>query len=301
MGRPLLLVATFALAALPGCTPASTERSEPRYILGEPYSLGGLWSYPKEEFGRSEAGLAAVLPDRRPGRRTANGEIFDPGLLMGSHRTLQLPALVTVWNLETGHEIRLRLNDRGPEQPGRVIGLSARAAALLGIPPGGTAQVRVSVEDGPSRALARALPSSERLAPQIEAAPVAAVERETLAPLPGARQAERVREAARGPAIPAAPDATAELPPDPLPEQVRQRGPQPGRLLVEVGSFFRRDLAQRQAAQLGGLGARVEPFGGGRQPQYRVRLGPFPDVATADRAIAAVLAAGLPEVKLLVE
>jgi rare lipoprotein A len=45
----------------------------------------------------------------------------------------------------------------------------------------------------------------------------------------------------------------------------------------------------------------VEAFGEGRRPQYRVRLGPFADVAAADRAVAAVLAAGLPEVALVVE
>ena len=284
--------------ALLACSETPKPKPEARYVIGEPYSLGGLWSYPKEEFGRSETGLAAVLPDRRSGRRTANGEIFDPGLLMGAHRTLQLPAIVSVWNLETGREVRLRVNDRGPVQPGRVIGLSARAAALLGIPPDGTAQVRVTVEDATSRALARALPTRERIAVQVEAMPTAAVEREALAPPPGARQAERVREAPRGPTAAALADASADLPPDPLREQVSQRHAMPGRLYVEAGTFFRRDLAMQQA---GRIGARVEPFGQGRQPQFRVRLGPYTEVAAADRAVAAVLAAGLPEVKLLVE
>jgi len=287
-----------AILALAGCMQPPAPKPAGRYMLGEPYSLGGLWSYPKEEFGRVETGLAAVLPDRRAGRRTANGEIFDPGLPVAAHRTLQLPAIVTVWNLENGLEMRVRLNDRGPAQPGRVIGLSARAALLLGIPEGGTAQVRVSVDDAPSRALARALPSTERQAVQVEAVPSAAVERESLAPIPGARQAERLREAPRGPAIAAVADAAADLPPDPLPEQRMQRYAMPGRLYVEAGTFFRRDLALRQAARVGG---RAEPFGQGRTPQYRVRLGPYPDVASADRAVAAVLRAGLPEVQLLVE
>ncbi|MDO9708630.1 septal ring lytic transglycosylase RlpA family protein [Paracraurococcus lichenis] len=292
-------LAALGLAlALAACERAPAPKPDARYMLGEPYSLRGLWSYPKEEFGRVETGLAAVLPDRRAGRRTANGEIFDPDRLVGAHRTLQLPAIVTVWNLETGRELRLRVNDRGPAQPGRVIGLSARAAALLGIPPGGAAQVRVAVEDAPSRALARALPSTERLGPQVEAVQVGTVERESLPPPPGARQAERVREAPRGPAVATLAAGSRDLPPDPLPEQVVQRAAMPGHLYVEAGSFFRRDLALRQASR---IGARVEPFGEGRTPQWRVRLGPFRDVAAADRAVAAVLSAGLPEVKLLVE
>jgi rare lipoprotein A len=293
--RRAALLAGLALAA---CTQAPAPRPEARYMLGEPYSLGGLWSYPKEEFGRTETGLAAMLPDRRAGRRTANGEIFDPARLMGAHRTLQLPAIVTVWNLETGLELKVRVNDRGPPQPSRVIGLSARAAQLLGMSAGGTAQVRVTVEDAPSRALARALPTTERGGAQVEAAPTATIERETLAPLPGAQQASRLREGPRDRAAVTIADPAAELPPDPLPETLAQRPAMSGRLHVEAGTFFRRDLAVRQAQR---IGARVEPFGEGRMPQYRVRLGPYPDAAAADRAVAAVLAAGLPEVKLLVE
>jgi rare lipoprotein A len=293
--RWAVLGAGLALAA---CMPPRAPQPDGRYMLGEPYSLGGLWSYPKEEFGRTEAGLAAVLSDTRAGRRTANGEIFDPSRMVGAHRTLQLPAIVTVWNLENGREVTLRLNDRGPVQPGRVIGLSARAAVLLGIPAGGTAQVRVTVQDAPSRALARTLPTTERGGAQVEAAPAVVVERETLAPIPGARQAERVREAPVGRVAATLVDGVAEMPPNPLPEILVQLQARPGLLHVEAGSFFRRDLALRQALR---IGARVEPFGDGRQPQYRVRLGPYRDVADADRAVAAVLAAGLPEVKLLVE
>jgi rare lipoprotein A len=292
--RRAALGAGLLLAA---CTPQPAPRPEARYVIGEPYSLGGVWSYPKEEFGRSETGLAAMLPDRRPGRRTANGEIVDPRRLIGAHRTLQLPAIVAVTNLENGRTLRLRVNDRGPEQAGRVIGLSARAAELLGIPPGGTAQVLLRVEDAPSRALARGLPSRERPAVEVAAAPRAEVAAESLAPLPGSRQAASGRAVPRDTVAPLA-EASAALPPDPLPEAVSLGAPRPGRLLVEAGTFFRRDLAHRQAARIGG---RVEAFGAGGQLQYRVRLGPFADVAAADRAVATVLAAGLPEVKLLVE
>jgi rare lipoprotein A len=91
------------------------------------------------------------------------------------------------------------------------------------------------------------------------------------------------------------------MPPIRLPEEVIARPAMTGRLVLEAGSFFRRDLAQQQAARIAGLGARVEPFGSGRQQQYRVRIGPFPDLAQADRALTGVLGAGLPEVKLTVE
>lgn len=296
------LTALALAAALTACTRTPPlQQSEPRYMVGQPYEMGGVWSYPREDFSLSETGLAVVLPDAKPGRRTANGEIFDPAQLMGAHRTLQLPVILTVWNLETGREIRLRVNDRGPAQPGRILGVSRRAAELLGIAAGGSAQVRITVEAAPSRALAGALPGTENAALPIATAPSAAVETESLAPLPGARSADRVRQAAAGPRVlaTAMPEPTA--PPERLPENVAQRGAMPGRLLVEAGTFFRRDLAQRQAARLAGLGARVEPFGSGRQQQFRVRLGPYMSPAEADRAVSGVLGAGLPEVRIIVE
>ena len=294
--------AALALALLAaGCgRQAPPPAPAGRYLLGEPYAMGGLWSYPREDFGLEESGVAAVLPRGRPGQRTANGEAYDPDRLVGAHRTLQLPAILTVLNLETGRELRIRVNDRGPTQPGRVVGLSPRAARLLGIPPDGAAQVRIRVETGPSQALAAALPSPDRPALAMAAAPRAAVEREALPPLPGMREASLRPALAQAAARPAA-ETRPELPPDPLPEAVASRPAQPGRLLIEMGRFFRRDLAQRQAARIPGLRPRVEPFGGGRQPQFRVVAGPFPDIPAADQAVAAVLRAGLPEVRLLVE
>ena len=91
--------------------------------------MGGVWSYPREDHGLSESGLAVVLPEGARGRRTASGEVYNPAALVAAHRTLQLPAVVSVWNLDTGREVRVRVNDRGPESPGRVIGLARRRVA----------------------------------------------------------------------------------------------------------------------------------------------------------------------------
>ena len=302
------LASSLLLALLAGCKPPPPQpQAAPRYVIGQPYRMGGLWSYPREDFARQETGLAAVLPDSAAGRRTANGEIHDPAGLMAAHRTLQLPAIVTVTNLENGRSLLLRVNDRGPENPARLLGLSRRAATLLGVPANGAAQVRLMVEGEASRALAAALPSTERVELPIAAAPVrAGVEREELAPPPGARSAGTARQGSPQPSTGPVASAVAEspaamLPPERLPERVMQGQASPGRLLIEAGSFFRRDLAQHQTARLAGLGARVEQSGHGRQAEYRVRLGPFGNVAEADRAFAAVLAAGLPEARLLVE
>jgi rare lipoprotein A len=291
--RVLLLVA----ASLAACAPPP---SDARFVVGEPYALGGVWSYPREDYALSESGLAVALPDAARGRRTFNGEVHDPAALVAAHRTLQLPAVVLVWNLDTGREIRVRVNDRGPSEPGRVIGLSRRAATLLGVAPGQPARVRIAVDPDLSRAVAEGLPGAEGPRLAMAAAPVAVVEREQLAPPPGARavglRPEPVRRTpvlaeASGPA----PSRRASVH---LPEDVAQRGVAPSRLVVEAGTFFRRDLAERRAVALGG---RAEAIGAGRQPQHRVRLGPFATVGEADRALDSALRRGIPDAKIVLD
>ncbi len=288
-----------ALLALAACTPQ--PKPTPRFMVGEPYSLGGLWSYPREDFALREQGVAAVLPRRQPGL-TANGEARDPDALTAAHRTLQLPAIVTVTNLETGLSLKVRVNDRGPEMPGRILGLSPRAASLLGIREGSAAQVRLEVDGEASRALSQGLPSTENRAPPVTAAPRGEVASEALAPLAGAREAAP-RQAAALPGMRAAvvPDAAPTPPPARLPETVTRGAPQPGRLVVEAGSFHSAGAAQRRLASIARLGARLQQEGRGRQATYRIVLGPFGTIAEADRAVAGVVAAGIPEVRLLVE
>jgi len=268
-------------------------------MVGEPYSLGGVWSYPREDHGLSESGLAAVLPDTRRGRRTANGEIHDPAALMAAHRTIQLPAVLRVWNLDTGREVRVRVNDRGPERPGRVLGLSRRAAELLGAGPGEPARVRTAIDPEASRAAAAGLPGAEGAGLAIATAPVGAVEREQLTPPPGARAAPGSGAAALRPAAAVSTEASSPPPlPARLPEEVVQRGVVPSRLLVDAGTFFRRDLAERRAAAVGGA---AEAVGSGRHPQYRVRIGPLATAADADRALEAAMRRGIPDARIVLD
>jgi rare lipoprotein A len=296
-------VALLVLAALAGCarTPPPPSASQPRYVVGGPYQLGGVWSYPREEFGLVETGLAGVAADLRAGRRTANGEVHDPAALMAAHRTLQLPAILRVTNLETGLELEVRVNDRGPANPGRVVELSRRAAELLGIRPGSAAQVRVAVVSEASRALAAGLPNPEAPRLEVAAAPLGAVQREDLAPPPGAAQATRLREARPMPRAAGGPVEVAAASiavPERLPERVQRVPAAPGRLYVEAPGFSRRDLAERQAAR---IGARVEAIGPRGRQTFRVRIGPLNSVAEADRALEATLRAGVSEARILVD
>jgi rare lipoprotein A len=293
---PRRAAALLALAALAGC--ARRPPAAARYTIGAPYQLGGVWSYPREEFDLVQTGLAAVAADRQPGRRTANGEVHDPTSLTAGHRTLQLPAVLRVTNLENGLELEVRVNDRGPANPGRVVELSRRAAELLGMAAGGVAQVRVAVLAEPSRALAAGLPNPEMPTLQVAAAPIGRLDREDLAPLPGAAQAVRPRQAPTASREPPGVATPAAQVPDRLPERVTRGSARPGRLFVETASFGRRDLAERQAAR---IGAHVEATGPRGRQTFRVRIGPLPNVAEADRALERTLRGGVSEARIVVD
>jgi rare lipoprotein A len=79
------------------------------------------------------------------GRRTANGETFDPTQLTAAHRTLPFGTLVRVTNLANGLSVVVRINDRGPFRAGRIIDLSRAAAERLGMIGTGTATVRLEL------------------------------------------------------------------------------------------------------------------------------------------------------------
>ncbi len=113
------------------------------YKVGNPYVIGGVTYVPREDPNYSETGIASWYGPQFHGERTANGEIFDMELVSAAHRTLPMPSLVKVTNLENGRSMVVRLNDRGPYARGRIIDLSKKAAELLGYQTAGTAMVRV--------------------------------------------------------------------------------------------------------------------------------------------------------------
>ncbi|MBX9751731.1 MAG: SPOR domain-containing protein [Roseococcus sp.] len=279
----------LGLLVLAGC--AETPAPQPRYFLGEPYREGGLWSYPKEEFALEEAGIAAIMPVATG--LTANGELRDAQAMVAAHRTLQLPAIVTVTNLDNGRSLRLRVHERGPAMAGRIIAVSPRAATLLGA--SGPFRARVVLDGNASRAAIEGLAGQAAPLP-IATAPVGRVERESLAPPDGARG---TTQAVSATPRPEAVTTTTAREPERLPEQVIQGPPSSGQIWLEAGRFFRRDLAQAQAARIGG---RAEPFGpSGRQQQWRVRSGPYAGIAAADAALARAIALGQPDLRLAVE
>ena len=290
----------FAAALLaPGCTrrPPAAAAPAPHYVVGAGYQSGGAWHYPREDFHYSATGLAAIQPDR-PGL-TADGEPIDPTALTASHPTLQLPAIARITDLETGLQVNVRINDRGPAVPGRLIGLSRRAGDLLGILPGATAPVRVEVDESMSEALRDQLNGGPKL--DVAAAPRTAVTAEALAPPPGIGQSTRGRQpAGASVATTAAPPDTTRIP-DRLPEQVTRVPVGAPSLAITAGSFGQARYAQQVAARLSAIGARVERQRDGGATRYAVVAGPFANVAAADSALDQALRAGVSDAEIVAQ
>jgi rare lipoprotein A len=137
------------------------QESAGTYKVGSAYSVGGTWYRPEESFDYVETGIASWYGPNFDGHRTANGEIYDQDELTAAHRTLQMPCLVRVTNLENGRSVVVRINDRGPYMRGRIIDVSKRAAELLGFIGKGTARVRVAVLSKESREIAEAAKRGE--------------------------------------------------------------------------------------------------------------------------------------------
>ena len=115
------------------------------YKIGDPYQIEGIWYYPKRDLRYDNTGIASWYGDEFAGRFTANGEIFNPNLISAAHKTLPMPSVVRVTNLDNGKALVVRINDRGPYVAGRIIDLSREAANLLGFQKQGTAKVRVQI------------------------------------------------------------------------------------------------------------------------------------------------------------
>src|SRR5216684_3574958 len=151
-GRSLPVVVALGLA-LAGCASSEPKVAghhsrqppgQPVYRV-EPYQVKGVWYTPRADYSYDETGTASWYGPGFDQQLTADNEIYDMNQLSAAHKTLPLPSVVQVTNLQNGRSLRLRVNDRGPFVDGRIIDLSRRAAQMLGFETIGTASVRVRI------------------------------------------------------------------------------------------------------------------------------------------------------------
>ncbi len=91
----------------------------------------------------TQRGEASWYGSKFHGRGTASGEIFDMYAYTAAHRTLPFNTRVRVTFLQTGREVVVRINDRGPHVAGRIIDLSWAAAEAIGLRACGVGQVKL--------------------------------------------------------------------------------------------------------------------------------------------------------------
>lgn len=339
-----LWMAAFALFLLAGCSELNLashlaknayppSQNEGTFKVGKPYLVEGTWYYPKEQYEYTETGIASYYGPGFHGRRTANGEVFDAGEMTAAHRTLQMPSLVRVTNLDNGRSAIVRVNDRGPYKRGRVIDVSTKAAEVLGFRNIGTAKVRLDLLSQESMQIAAAARSglttkgyevaANNGTYAIQSGPIYTdtggyqvasnntpgpmqdypVNGETASLQPVAQ--EKVEAiAAPSPSTgltSVVPGHTryGEFYPDPVVTEVPIK---PTGIYIQTGAF-----ASQQNAQ--NLEAKMKVYGPTRVVQavvnfrqfYRVRIGPIADVATADALLDRVVKSGHKEAILIVD
>jgi rare lipoprotein A len=92
-----------------------------------------------------QTGKASWYGDAHQGKKTANGELYDMHTLTAAHRTLPFGTRLRVTNVDNGRSVVVRVNDRGPFAPGRLIDVSRAAALELGVLGAGLFAVRVEI------------------------------------------------------------------------------------------------------------------------------------------------------------
>ncbi len=284
------------------------------YKIGKPYKIDGVTYTPQETFTLTETGVASWYGPGFHGKSTANGERYDQADRTAAHRTLQMPAVVRVTNLDNGLSTVVRVNDRGPFARSRVIDLSRTAAQEIDMVGKGTARVRIdqlSTESmtvkeialgggGPTeqqQALAQ-LASGKR-APAAAPAPAPA-------PVPAAPPPPQVMVAQQAvyepPPPPPAPAQTVYASPPrgngtPFPAPLSASGAVPPTIaslssatpssaasgfFVQVGAFSTHENAERQRGAVRSYGnPEVSQGSANGRDVYRVRLGPY---TTSDAA-----------------
>ena len=136
-------IALLLLLSACGHHDYTPQENQQLYKVGNPYQVGNRWYKPKEDPYYDEVGEASWYGPGFHGHKTADGEEFDKYDLTAAHRTLPMPSMVRVTNLENGKSAILRVNDRGPFAKKRIIDVSKKAADVLGFAMKGMTRVRV--------------------------------------------------------------------------------------------------------------------------------------------------------------
>jgi rare lipoprotein A len=240
--------------AQPRVEPLHRFANNPYNVLGQDYvPLRQLQTY-------RERGIGSWYGRKFHGQRTSSGESYDMYAMTAAHPVLPIPSYARVTNPSNGRSVVVRINDRGPFRPGRVIDLSYTAAWKLGYASNGSTLVEVeAVTPEEFSALAsRRAPSEPRADPAADVRPVSPAAAPLGQPL-------------------GAPDATPAASPA-IPVTAHAGG-----VYLQLGAFSARENAEnfraRINSQLAWLDRAIEILQ--REGLFRLHLGPYRDRAEA--------------------
>lgn len=274
------------IAAIPDAVPRIEHPAPANF---RPYEVFGVRYVPlAENQPYRKEGVASWYGRKFHGEKTANGETYDMYAMTAAHPLLPVPSYARVTRVSTGKSVIVRINDRGPFHPGRIIDLSYVAAAKLGL-----------VGPGSGDVIVQAITNADILAGNYRnSQPVLVASRAPSAPTPPPARAPAPALAppsAIAPLpVPAMPDATP--PPSATVDSAAQAaalmgqgGPSGGGVYLQFGAFASavnaQAFSQRINAQING-GRTAVTY---QSSLYKVRMGPYASRDAAAQA-AAVLA-----------
>ena len=135
-------------------TNAYLMAAAPKYYIGSPYKVEDVQYIPGEDLSYNQTGVAGIIPMELNGSKTSDGETFDSNQMVATSKTLPLPSIVKVTNLDNGNAVVVRVNNRGPFVNTRIMDLSSAAAEKIGLK--GTAKVQIQVMSDESIAVKNA-------------------------------------------------------------------------------------------------------------------------------------------------
>ena len=139
-GEEVLMTAPVANESL---NDAYLLAAAPKYYVGSAYKVDDVQYIPVEDLTYNQTGMAGIIPAELNGTKTSNGEYFDVSQMVATSKTLPLPTIARVTNLDNGQSVVVRVNNRGPFVNTRLMDLSPAAAQRIGLNGQGKVQIQV--------------------------------------------------------------------------------------------------------------------------------------------------------------
>ena len=187
-GTPVMTEEPLVATQQPTLNDAYLLAAAPKYYIGNAYKVDDVQYIPVEDLTYNQTGVAGIIPTELNGTKTSNGEVFDVNQMVATSKTLPLPTIARVTNLDNGLSVVVRVNNRGPFVNTRLMDLSPAAAQQIGLNGQGKIQIQVLGDQTmavKNATLGVATPAPQPIVPQ-PVVTTTVVEEPVVAPVTGA-------------------------------------------------------------------------------------------------------------------